>query len=307
MDALSLLLGDINMRGAAFRQTRLAAPWAMGLQSGGETCFHFCQQGGGWLCREGAAPARIQAGDGVILPAGLSHTLRSEPEVTAPMLDLSGELLRPGYESQRLDQDGPVSTFLSGRFHFDVEMAQPLIAALPDMIGLPGERGQPPAWLQFGLQFLLTELRGNEAGLQLVVNRAADIILVQCLRQYLRTQPDDSGGWVLALRDRAMSDALVAMHGSPERDWTVPELARIAALSRSAFVNRFKKCLGRPPLTYLREHRMRLAAWKLQHTRQPVWQIAEQLGYGSDVALTQAFKRAYGCTPSQHRQAAPAT
>ncbi len=303
MDALSQLLNDINMHGAVFRQVRLAAPWGMRLSTRGLSSFHLCQQGGGWLQLGNEAPRRFQAGDGLIVPKGTPHRIRSGETEAQQEKDLMEFFDAPGFEVQWLDRDGPVTTLLSGYFHFDVDLARPIMEALPDVILLPGTNGQPAAWLQFGLQFLLTELRGNDAGLQMVVNRAADIILVQALRQYLRDLNEDSGTWLLALKDRALSSALVAMHGAPQRDWTVPELARLGALSRSAFVNRFKKIMGRPPLTYLREHRMRLAAWRLQHTRQPVWQIAEQLGYGSDVALTQAFKRTYGCTPTQHRQA----
>ncbi len=305
MDALSWLLNDINMHGAAFRQLRMSAPWGVRLSTSGLSSFHLCQQGGGCL-QVGEQPARrIEAGDAVIIPKGTPHRIRSEEQGVGRDSDLMDAFDAPGFEVQRLDHDGPVTTLLSGYFRFDVELARPIMEALPEMILLRGVAGQPAPWLQFGVQFLLTELRGNEAGLQMVVNRAADIILVQALRQYLRDLNEESGTWLLALKDRGLSSALVAMHGEPQRDWTVPELAQLALLSRSAFVNRFKKVMGKPPLTYLREHRMRLAAWKLQHTRQPVWQIAEQLGYGSDVALTQAFKRTYGCTPSRYRKSRP--
>ncbi len=304
MDALSMLLNDINMKGAVFRYTRLSAPWCLSLSTPGLASFHFCPQGGGWLVPEGGQPVRVRAGDALILPVGSPHRIQADREYSGVAHDLGRDFQAPAFEVTRLDHDGPVTTLLSGHFNFDVELARPLMESLPQVILLPGDNGQAPPWIHFGLQFLLSELRGAETGLQLVVNRAADIILVQCLRQYLKELPAGSGSWLLAFRDRALSAVLVAMHGSPERDWTVPELAQIAALSRSAFVNRFKACMGRPPLTYLREHRMRLAAWKLRNTRQPVWQIAEQLGYGSDVALSQAFKRTFAQTPTQFRQQA---
>jgi len=91
------------------------------------------------------------------------------------------------------------------------------------------------------------------------------------------------------------------MHGDPGRDWSVPELAECARLSRSAFAERFGHVLGQPPLSYLTEHRMRLAAWKLAHTRLSIAQIADQVGYRSETAFSQAFKRHHGEPPSKMR------
>jgi len=59
--------------------------------------------------------------------------------------------------------------------------------------------------------------------------------------------------------------------------------------------------LGQPPLSYLTEHRMRLAAWKLAHTRLSIAQIADQVGYRSETAFSQAFKRHHGEPPSKMR------
>ena len=114
--------------------------------------------------------------------------------------------------------------------------------------------------------------------------------------------PEGAGNWLLALRDSALSSALAAMHQAPDRDWTVPELAEIAHLSRSAFAERFTQIMGQPPLTYLTEHRMRLAAWKLTQTRLSLAQIAAQVGYASEAAFSQAFKRAQGQSPSAFRK-----
>ncbi|MES2088884.1 MAG: helix-turn-helix transcriptional regulator, partial [Pseudomonadota bacterium] len=85
-------------------------------------------------------------------------------------------------------------------------------------------------------------------------------------------------------------------------NWTVPELAQHACLSRSAFAERFGQTLGEPPLTYLTRHRMRLAARQLGSSVMPVSRIADQVGYASEAAFSQAFKRAYGVSPSVWRQ-----
>jgi AraC-like DNA-binding protein len=104
------------------------------------------------------------------------------------------------------------------------------------------------------------------------------------------------------LRDPALSPVLAAIHQRPAHPWSVQELAGIACLSRSAFADRFGTVIGQPPLSYLAEHRMRLALWQLCHTQQPVCRIAEMVGYGSETAFSQAFKRIYGNSPSRYRR-----
>jgi len=113
--------------------------------------------------------------------------------------------------------------------------------------------------------------------------------------------PEGSGNWLAALKDRALSTALACMHRNPAHNWTVPELAQQACLSRSAFADRFGQTLGEPPLTYLTRHRMRLAARQLASSTSPVSRIADQVGYSSEAAFSQAFKREYGLSPSVWR------
>jgi len=92
------------------------------------------------------------------------------------------------------------------------------------------------------------------------------------------------------------------MHQDPRHNWTVPELAQHACLSRSAFADRFSQTMGEPPLTYLTRHRMRLAAQQLGTSALPVSRVADLVGYASEAAFSQAFKREYGVPPSLWRQ-----
>jgi AraC-like DNA-binding protein len=99
-----------------------------------------------------------------------------------------------------------------------------------------------------------------------------------------------------------LSAALAHIHQDPRRNWTVPELAQQACLSRSAFAERFSQTMGEPPLTYLTRHRMRLAARHLGRTVLPVSKVADLVGYASETAFSQAFKREFGMPPTQWRQ-----
>lgn len=302
MDTLSLLLDDIHLAGVEFRYLNAGAPWGFAFRSKGLASFHLILAGSALLHLEGEAPLRLQAGDMAIVTSGRDHFV-TDPE-TRPVshfINLADAITGHGLEPMQIGSASSDAHLLSARFSFDAEMARPLLAALPSVLLLRGLEDQPPEWLRIGLAFIAQEGRGRPAH-QTIINRVGDILFCESVRDYVESLPEGSNNWLLALRDTALSAALSAMHRQPEYPWTVPKLAAIACLSRSAFAERFGQIMGKPPLTYLAEHRMRLAVWQLKHTRQPVCRIAEMVGYGSENAFSQAFKRQYGCPPSHFRQ-----
>lgn len=301
-DTLSLILDDIHLEGVVLRELDLRASWALRLHTPGLTAVHIVMRGRAVLVRAGAEPLVVNTGDVVILPGGDEHVLKDAVTAEAPdPCDLLPELscLQPA--PLRAGGNGESTALLSGHFRFDVDMARPLINALPSLIRLQAIGGSPPPWLAHGLRFIAEETARQLPGQQVIFNHVADILLVETLRDYVESLPEGAGSWLLALRDRSLSAALAALHRDPARDWSVSELADIAHLSRSAFADRFAQVMGQPPLSYLTEHRMRLAARLLKHSGMPVARIAERVGYGSDAAFSQAFKRRYGVPPSQAR------
>lgn len=301
MDTLSHIVDDIRLTGAVFLRCELSAPWALRLATPGLASFHVVVWGGAWLVRSGAEPLRLDAGDLVILPGGADHLLRDTLEGAVESHDLLPELGQLRNEALKLGGQGPSTRTLSGHFRFDVDMARPLVTALPPLIAIQTRGASPPNWLRLGIQFIVDEFAVKRQAQQAVTNRIADILLIEVLRHHLETLPEGSGNWLSALRDKGLSAALSAIHADPGRAWTVPDLAELAHLSRSAFADRFGQVMGQPPLAYLTEHRMRLAAWKLAHTRLSVAQVAQQVGYASETAFSQAFKRHHGEPPSRMR------
>ncbi len=92
------------------------------------------------------------------------------------------------------------------------------------------------------------------------------------------------------------------MHGAPSESWTIHQLAEVAGMSRSSFAQRFKDTVGMPPLTYLIDYRLRLAARYLRLQQNSISRISEMVGYASDSTFSQAFKRVYGVSPKAYRQ-----
>ena len=71
-------------------------------------------------------------------------------------------------------------------------------------------------------------------------------------------------------------------------------------MSRSVLAERFAHFVGVPPMQYLAQWRMQLAATLLSATALGLAEIAERVGYGSEAALSRAFKRQVGVSPA-HR------
>ncbi|WP_429273709.1 helix-turn-helix domain-containing protein [Paraburkholderia sp. EB58] len=110
-----------------------------------------------------------------------------------------------------------------------------------------------------------------------------------------------SPGWFRAMSDRRLAPALTLMHGDPARSWRLAELAEACAMSRTTFALRFKSAAGVAPLTYLAEWRMRLAEQALLDDTRPIAVIAESVGYTSESAFSNAFKRMTGHSPRDYR------
>lgn len=302
MDTLSLILDDMRLRGT-FVYAELTAPWSLSLDAPGSASFHIVTGGQAWLLREGAEAQLLQRGDLVILPGGQPHRLQDKPAAAARSRDILGELQEVrGLEALREGGGGTATHMVSGIFRFDVNMAAPLVAALPPLLQVRSHDAMPPLWLAIGLQFLEQEVASARPAQQAVLNRLLDVMFIESVRDYVEALPDGSGNWLAALRDRSLSAVLAQIHGKPEYNWTVQEFASLACLSRSAFAERFTQVMGHPPLAYLTRHRMRLAARHLASSSHPVSRVAELVGYTSEAAFSQAFKREYGVPPSVWRE-----
>lgn len=308
MDTLSQILDDIHLSGGEFRYIQAGAPWGFDFRTEGRAGFHLILSGEAWLYLRGEEPVRLVPGDMAVVMSGRDHALLHERADVFPadLPDIVPGIQGHDRQLMKFGGAGAVTTTLSARFRFDADLGKPLLAALPPVLLLRGISESPPEWLRIGLDFLGNEGSGRP-GHQAIINRLVGILFIECVRDYVESLPEGTNNWLRALRDPALSPVLAALHQRPAHSWTVNELAGIACLSRSAFAERFGTVMGQPPLSYLAEHRMRLALWQLRHTQQPVCRIAEMVGYGSETAFSQAFKRIYGSSPSRYRQQAAIT
>jgi transcriptional regulator GlxA family with amidase domain len=145
------------------------------------------------------------------------------------------------------------------------------------------------------------ESRAQRPAREVVLARLLEVLFIEALRS---TQTGASPGLIRGLADARLAPAIRQMHESPEKLWTVAELAKAAALSRSSFFDRFSRAVGVAPMEYLLSWRMAIARNLLRRAEVGVATIAMRVGYSSASAFSVAFTRHVGMPPTQYAREA---
>jgi AraC-like DNA-binding protein len=313
VDTLSDVLRTVRLSGAFFFDVHARAPWVAETPSGSSIVdamfpgsdhlisYHLLIEGSCWLELDGEEPLHLQAGDIIVLPHGDTHVLCTEPGMRkSPQLSMyrrpeTGPLL-PARIHVGSDE-GPPARFVCGFLGCDSRPYNPLLNALPRMIHI-GNHASGALGEYFKLA--LAESR-NRMGGECMLSRISELMFVDVVRRHLECLPADRSNWLSGLRDAYVGRALMALHEDPARDWTLEALAQEAALSRSAFAERFTQFVGQPPMQYLAQWRMQLATNYLRNGSESVAAIAGRVGYESEASFSRAFKKLVGVPPSEWR------
>jgi len=179
---------------------------------------------------------------------------------------------------------------------FEGGAGNPIASALPDVVCLPLDAiaGAEPV-----LSLLFEEAFAQRCGRVPLIERLLEVVMIQLLRQVMESGEVQSG-MLSGLAHPRLRHALVAMHERPAQDWTLHDLAQVAGMSRSMFATTFHSVIGITPGQYLQSWRVRLAQKALRRGR-PLKVIASEVGYGSEAALSRAFKAQSGQSPRQWR------
>ena len=196
---------------------------------------------------------------------------------------------------------GEVTRMVCGFLAAQDILKNPLLSALPRLFKV-SMRGSSASWLESSLRFATEEAASTHAGSATVLAKLSELVFVEAVRRYVDTMPDDRKGWLAGLRDRFVARALALMHARPAHPWTVEDLAHRVGMSRSALAQRFTDLLGVPPMQYLAQWRLQLAAQQLRLTDRSLVSVAEDVGYESEAAFNRAFKREFGMPPATWRR-----
>jgi len=297
---LGSLLGSVRLRSTVYFRPEYRAPWAVAMNRR-LVSFHIIASGECWLEVKGIEPLRLRTGDLAILPRAHPHILRDSP--TTPAVDFFDLVGRHRVESGqfRAGGTGAITTMVCGALKFEHGLAEPLLAVLPPVLHVTGERQRSS--LSLTLRNIVDELESAHPGFEPVVTRLGDILFIQAVRSYFASaRPSPDSGLLAAIRDPQLGRAVALLHQKPHERWSVASLARHASLSRSAFAARFAQLVGEPPLRYLTRIRLHAAAVKLCESDAKFSAIAEMAGYESTAAFDKAFKRYMGLTPGEYRR-----
>jgi AraC-like DNA-binding protein len=155
------------------------------------------------------------------------------------------------------------------------------------------------------VELLAREVDAAGAGSGVATARLIDLVLIAAIRSWLSTVEGDHDppSWLLALREPIVAEALALLHQQPAERWTLERLGQELNVSRATLARRFTEAVGEPPLTYLTQWRMDLAARRHRTSSDTVERIAAEVGYGSEFAFNRAFARYQGQAPGRYRRA----
>jgi len=292
-DPLAEIIALLRPRAVFSKGISGAGRWGVRYSEFGNPSFCVVLEGSCRLAVAGAAPVTLQAGDFVLLPSTPGFTMTGFEPVKPVLLDPKVSAAATGDVRHGRRGGRPDVRLLGGYFIFDSPDAPLLVALLPAILHVRGvER------LTALVRLVGEESRERRSGRDLVLARLIELLLIESLRS--KPDNDTPPGLLRGLADARLAAAIRHIHGDPARSWTVEQLARKVALSRSAFFDRFSRAVGLPPMEYLVAWRMALAKDLLRRGDIGLATVAERVGYGSASTFSTAFSRHVGQPPSRY-------
>jgi AraC-like DNA-binding protein len=286
-------------------------PWSLRFASGAPLTLTTMLRGQGWVVCAKGEPVPIRTGDIAIIRGPAPYTVADDPATPPQFLITStaycaradgteaGEEMTLGVRTCGVSSDGS-ALLLSGAYERRGEVSERLLEALPEVLVIPDDDCHCPM-----LDLVAEEINRDRPGQQVVLDRLLDLMLISTLRSWFDQPGAHTPAWYRAMDDPVAGHALRLLHDNPAHPWTVANLAAKAGVSRAALARRFTAQVNEPPMTYLAGWRITLAADLLRETDATVGSIARKVGYANAFALSVAFKRLRGITPTEHRAAAP--
>jgi len=312
-DTLSEVLRAVRLTGAIFFAIDASAPWVVEtppsreigphLMPGVEHVieYHVVTAGSCWGGVSGEPAVQLEAGDIIVFPQGDAHVMSSEPG------------MRGGPDAKSFANGGglPISIsirgggpnhaqIICGFLGCDARPFNPLLATLPRVIHVRGAT-ESDSVLRRLVELAVVESSAPKSGSGIVLSRLSELLFVEMVRRYIATLPPDTVGWFAGLRDESIGRVLQKIHERPAHPWSLEELAREVGISRSILAERFVHFVGVPPIQYLAQWRIQLASSLLRTSKASLAEIAQRVGYGSETALSRAFKRWVGIAPAHYR------
>lgn len=299
MDPLSDVLSVLRVESMLSARLEARGRWAFRYPAHRHMKFGGIAEGERWVWVEGDAPTHMAAGDFYLLTDGRPYCIASDPE--AELMDGVATLaaIRVPTGVMRYGEGDNCSIVAAGSFTFADDNMAAVLHFLPPLIHIRAEQART-AGLASLLELVIAETERADPGALIAASNLASLVLVKIMRLHIASNPQQPS-WLAATTDRHIGRALESIHALVGHNWTVETLATTAGMSRTAFAQRFRRLVGKPPLAYLLHWRMALAKSALRNGERNLAGLADRLGYGSATAFSIAFKRETGSSPGRFR------
>ncbi len=292
-DPLSQVIALLAPRTVVSKPISGAGSWGVRYTAFNHPSFCTVLEGRCRLAVDDHPPITLEAGDFLLLTATPAFTMSGFEPADIVEIDPATTVAMTT-EVRHGRRDGPPDVrLLGGYFAFDSPDAAMLVALLPSMVHLRGAER-----LAALVRLVAEEASAPKVGSDFVLTRLVDVLLVEALRA--TSGEDAPPGLLRGLADERLAPALRLIHQARARPWTVAQLAKAAALSRTAFFERFSRTMGVPPMEYLLAWRMTVAKELIRHGELNLSEVAERVGYSSASAFSSAFSRHVGEPPSRY-------
>jgi AraC-like DNA-binding protein len=315
MDALSDVLRVMRLKGGVFLHGEFSDPWCLGVSIAPDSCtpylgpsahliaYHYVLEGRIGVRMRDGEEFHVEAGQSVLFPRNDPHLLGSDLGLApVPGEQVVHSPAQGGLSRIVLGGGGAPARIVCGFLGTEDVRGNPVIAALPAALRLDVRHDIAAEWVRNTFRYAAEEIAAGRPGSETVMAKLSELLLVEAIRRYAETLPEQATGWLAGLRDPFLSRAITHLHAEVDAPWTVEELGRQVGLSRSALGERFTRLLGMPPMQYLAAWRIQVAAHELLASGKSIAQIAQQVGYESEASFTRAFKRELGLPPAAWRR-----
>ena len=314
-DLLSDLLGSMRLSGMVLFRAEFREPWSVVTPDSRQLArvlpfrtehiipFHVIATGGCRLELPEREPVWLGEGDAVLLPYGDSHRLAGR-EMAVPVQ--VGQLLPlPPWNDILVVEhggSGANTSIICGFLQCDELLFHPILRHLPVLLHVRPDAGPADNWLAGTIRHTAREASKPMPGSRCMLPRLTELMFVEILRKHIQELSVGEVGWFAAFKDPIAGAALKCLHAAPFHDWRLETLARYVGASRTVLAERSNHLFDQPPMQYLAQWRLQLAAQQLKTSELPIKTIADRTGYQSEAAFSRAFKRHFGSSPGDWRR-----
>lgn len=308
MDTLAAFLDGPRAREAFLLKSVMQPPWSLRICDEAPLTLVALVTGDAWVLCDDEPPVRLAPGDVAVIRGPLPYSVADDPATEPHVIIGPGQTCTTiSGESVAAAMDLGVRTFgnsaagstsmVTGTYTTDGEISRRLLDALPPLVIVRHDDWPTPL-----IALLADEVASESPGQATVLDRLLDLLLIGALRAWFSDPETVAPAWFDAHADPVVGRALRLIHNEPAHPWSLVELAATIGVSRAALARRFNDTVGEPPMSFLANWRLALAADLLRDPQRTVSAVSREVGYSSPFTFSTAFKRAYGVSPKAHRE-----